>query len=164
MSIIITDDQLAERDRWERLLMEGKINLFDALHLMLKTGAPASTYLLDRLVQAEVAYNDGDFSDLAEAFGIALSRSEKRAMARETLRTQVKAIVTHFAESEGYKLLNPNQHPGVESAFTKATEHLNKKTQDGLDIQPLLTAATVFDIYYDRDSAGKKRRLSEIKK
>ena len=154
----ITKEQISERDRWEKMLIEGKVNLFDGLYMMLKSGAPATRYLLDRLAQAEVAYQDGDISDFAIAFGCDLSKTEKRSMRRETLRTQVKSLVDHFSKNEGFKLLNPNQHPDIDTAFHMAAKHLDKKTEDGLDVQPLMSASTVFDIYYDRDSSARKTK------
>jgi len=156
--IPITQEQISERDRWEKMLIEGRVNLFDGLYMMLKTGAPATEYLIDRLAQAEVAYQDGDFSDFAIAFGCQLSKTEKRSMKRETLRNHVKTLVDHFSKNEGFKLLNPNQHPDTETAFHMAAKHLDKKTEDGLDVQPLMSASTVFDIFYDRDSAGRKAK------
>lgn len=163
--IPITAEQIAERDKWEKLLMDGTISLFDALYMMLATGAPATPYLLDRLTQVDVAYKAGEFSDMAEALGCALSASEKRAMERRTLRRGVKYMVQDEADN-GYPLLNPNQHPDVESAFTRVAGMMSKRTKDGQDTQPMYSVSTVYDIYYDRDAEGKKekRRLSDIKK
>ena len=160
----IKPEQIAERDRWERLLIEGKVTLFDGLYGMLKTGAPATPYLLHRLIEAEADYNDGKVSDLAECFGIQISATDKRQLNHETLRSQVKQAV-EVQKGLGFPRLNPNNEDR-DSAFTKAADQLGIETPDGQDSKRLLSAQTIFDIYYDRDAAGKriKSQLGEKKK
>ena len=155
--MIITGEQIAERDRWERLLMEQKVNLFDGLYMMLSSGAPATPYLMQRLTAADIAYKEGGISDLAEAFGMALTQSEKRSLNDENLRNHIKRLVEEEA-AKGHPLLNPNQHTDKVSAFTQVANILSKKTEDGLDTQPRLSVSTIFDIFYDRDFKGRKNK------
>jgi hypothetical protein len=146
MSINITDEQIAERDTWEQHLMHGRCTLEQALMMILHIGAPASPYLVARMEQAFMDYVDGDCDDLAIPFGCAESRREKQKMKHEVARLNVKFHVQSFAD-QGYPILNPNNHPYTESAFTKTSNLLKN-----------VSAATAFDIHYDRDI--KKRKPS----
>ena len=145
--------------------MQGKMTLWDAMYAMLKTGAPATPYLMQRLLQVEADYNDGKADDLAELFGFATTAADKRRLNHETFRSQVKQAVEEQIR-RGYPRLNPHNEEHRESAFTRAAEAIGIATPDGEDVKPRVTAQTVFDIYYDKDSAGKriKAQLGEKKK
>lgn len=165
--IQVTDEQIAERDRWERKLMAGEVDLFGGLYMMLSSGAPATQYLLDRLNEAEAAYQDGEVKDLAEAFGILLMQNEKRRMKRLTEISDVVQMVDHFKD-KGYKMYHPSDHKDdngnyLESAFTKAREHLDKVTQDGEDVQPLLSVSRIFEIYYENKAASRPLGMKKKK-
>ena len=134
-AITVTTEQVAERDRWERLLIEGQANLFDALIGMLATGAPATPYLLQRLTQAEIAYKDHDITDLAEAFGIAMGKREKNAMDRETWVSHVRFHVDAFHE-QGFSKQDPG--PFDNTAFHKAAALLHR------------SPSQIFDTYYGK--------------
>lgn len=142
----ITSEQIADRDTWEQHLMQGRCTLEQAMMMVLHVGAPASPYLVARMEQAFMAYSDGACDDLAVAFGCAENRREKQKMIHETTRSNVKFHVQSFAE-QGYPLLNPNNNPGKESAFTKTADLLKN-----------VSASTAFDIHYDRDTKKRKRR------
>lgn len=142
----ITAEQIAERDTWEQHLMQGRCTLEQALMMVLHIGAPASPYLVTRMEQAFMAYNDGDCDDLAEAFGCAENQRSKQRMVHETTRSNVKFHVQSFIE-QGYPILNPNTNPHSESAFTKTANLLKN-----------VSASTAFDIHYDRDIKKRKRR------
>ncbi|WP_075587818.1 hypothetical protein [Rhodoferax antarcticus] len=138
--------QLAERDLWDQKLMQGDCDLEAALMMVLHIGAPASPYLIARLEQAFMSYRDGLFDDLATPFGCAINQREKQREKHETHRSNVKFHVQSFSE-QGYPLLNPNNYPETESAFTKTA-----------DLLKTVTATTAFDIHYDRDTRKRKAR------
>lgn len=142
--IQISDEQIAERDQWERKLKLGVVNLMDGLFLMLHTGAPATPYLLDRLIEAHTAYNEGRHDDLAAAFVCELNKREKNKDNHETKRSNVKFHVESF-RSKNFPLLNPNQYPDSDSAFKRTAELLGN-----------ISASTVCEIFYDRDLKGRK--------
>ena len=142
--LIITAEQVAERDTWEQHLMLGNCTLEQALMMVLRIGAPASPYLVARMEQAFMTYIDGDCDDLAIPFGCAVSPREKQRMLHETARSNVKFHVQAFRE-QGYPILNPNNNPDRESAFTKTADLLKN-----------VSAATAFDIHYDRDIKKRK--------
>ncbi len=142
--IQISDKQIAERDKWERKLMLGEVNLMDGLYMMLSTGAPATPYLLSRLLDAHTAYNEGHHDDLAGAFGCDITGREKGRMNHETKRSNVKFHVESF-RSQNFPLLNPNQYPDSDSAFKRTAELLGN-----------ISASTVCEIFYDRDLRGRK--------
>ena len=149
--IQVTDEQIAERDQWESKLKLGVVNLMDGLFLMLHTGAPATPYLLERLIEAHTAYNEGRHDDLAAAFGCELTRSEKHKDNHESWRTAVKCYVEGFHDLK-FPLLNPNQHPDKDSAFKKTAESFGK------------SPSTVFSVYYNQDAAGKTAKKPQKKK
>lgn len=136
--MVIAAEQVAERDRWERLLVEGKANLFDALIGMLSTGAPATPYLLQRLTQAEIAYKDHAIEDLAEAFGIAMSKSEKNAMNRQTILVNVRHVVDAMHE-KGMRLAPPTYYE-ENNAFCAVAGVLG------------CSATHLYDLYYRKGS------------
>ena len=148
--ITITAEQLAERDQWEQKLLRGECSLEDALLMILHTGAPASAYLLARVEQAFASYRDGQCKttptshDLAVAFGCVETRGAVRNERHETTRQNVKFHVQSFID-QGYPILNPNNY-SQESAFTKTAKLLGN-----------VSAATAFDIHYDRDIKKRKR-------
>lgn len=142
--IQVSDEQIAERDQWERRLKLGTVNLMDGLFMMLATGAPATPYLLERLNVAHTAYNDGKHEDLAAAFGCDSSKREKNKNSHETKRSNVKFHVESF-RSQNFPLLNPNQYPDSDSAFKRTAELLGN-----------ISASTVCEIFYDRDLKGRK--------
>ena len=143
----ITDEQIADRDTWEQHLMHGRCTLEQALMMILHIGAPASPYLVARMEQAFMAYNEGECDDLAVPFGCVENQRWKQKMIHETTRSNVKFHVQSFSE-QGYPILNPNNNPGKESAFTKTADLLKN-----------VSAATAFDIHYDRDIRKRKARL-----
>ena len=49
MTITVTDEQIAERDKWEALLKRGEITLSEALPLCMASGAPQTRYLIDQV-------------------------------------------------------------------------------------------------------------------
>lgn len=134
-AITITPAQMEERDRWERLLLEGKANLFDAMCGMLSTGAPATPYLLQRLTQAEIAYKSHDITDLAEAFGIAMGKREKNAMNRQTMVQNLRHVVDAM-HARGFPKQDPSKYD--KTAFHVAGEVLHK------------SPSQVFDLYYEK--------------
>ena len=133
-AIVITEDQIAERDNWERLLLNGSISLADAVLLMLRTGAPATPYLTERLAQAFQTYQYGGAdADLAEEFGVAIKQRERQKQERLTWVSHVRFHVDSFHE-QGFTKQDPS-HFGV-TAFHKAGELLHR------------SATQIFDTYY----------------
>lgn len=140
----ITAEQIAERDAWERKLMDKHCTLADALTMILHIGAPASPYLVSRVEQAFFAYTHGECDDLAAPFGCAETKREKNKMNHETKRQNVKFHVESYVD-QGFPILNPSDWPDNESAFTKTADSLKN-----------VSAATAFEIYYDRDIKNRK--------
>lgn len=131
---LITDQQIAERDQWEGLLMNGTITLADAVMLMLGTGAPATRYLIARLEGAFQGYQyGGPGADLAEEFGISISQRERRKQERLTWVSHVKFHVDSFHE-KGYSKQDPGQFENT--AFHEAGKLLHR------------SASQIFDTYY----------------
>ena len=73
----IAEEQLAERDAWERRLIVGECTLQTALLMVLETGAPPTHRLIERLHHAFDSYSTGQLlypgekrpKTLADAFG-----------------------------------------------------------------------------------------------
>ena len=119
---------------WNAKFMAGEINLADAIYFHLhKSGAPQ--FLIDSFLDACEKYKDGDYSDLAEPFGLAMTKREKNREDRKTLVSHVKFHVDSFHE-QGYPKTDPTLYS--DTAFHKAAELLRWKV------------SRVFDIYYDR--------------
>lgn len=149
--ITITAEQLAARDKWEGMLMVGKITLDEALAMQMGIGVPIGDHTRQMYEQATSDYLAGEFPDLATPFGFAASSLEKKAFMR---RQRVKTIVDHFND-RGYPNTNPSAKgkffyqagKDKDTAFHKAGKTLNR------------AATTVFDEYYD-----KPKRKRVIKK
>jgi hypothetical protein len=135
---------IEEAAAWERSYVRGECSLADALMMTLHIGAPASSTLIAALENAFLAYNRGQVDDLAEAFGCAVARRDKKKMEHETVRSNVKFHVEAF-RAQGDPLVNPNDYPEKTSAFTKTAELLGN-----------VSATTAFNIYYDRDIKARK--------
>lgn len=133
--MIITDEQIAERDKWELRLLRGECSLSDALFMCLASGAPATAYLLERFESAIHAYQYGEVGDLAEAFGIAMKKHEKNAMERETKVSNVRFHVDSY-HAQGFSKNSPENYG--DTAFHKTAELLK------------MSVSRVFELYYDR--------------
>jgi hypothetical protein len=130
----ITERQIAERDRWESLLMSGSLSLADAVVLMLRTGAPATPYLIDRLEGAFQGYQyGGPDADLAEEFGVSISQRERKKEERRTWVSHVRFHVDAFHQ-QGFSKQDPSQFS--DTAFHKAGNLLHR------------SASQIFDTYY----------------
>lgn len=119
---IITPEQIEQRDEWERLMVEGGLSLADGLTLMLRSGAPATPYLIARLEAAfyEVQYNG---ADLAELFGVKVSQRERKKHDRVTWVNHVRFHVDAFHQ-QGYSKQDPTYYDNT--AFHKASEILGR--------------------------------------
>jgi hypothetical protein len=146
MGITITAEQIAERDMWEEKLILKQCTLEQALIMVLHSGAPASRHLVLRMEHAFHAYQYGDCDDLAIPFGFAITRREKQQNRQYDVRSNVKFHVKSFWD-QGYRILNPSDYPGRESAFTKTADLLKN-----------VSAARAFDIYYDRDISKRGKQ------
>lgn len=123
MALIITDEQLAEREAWDGRLMRGECTLDDALAMTMHLGVPASAYLTGRYQAAIDAYKERAADDLAEPFGIAMSKREKNAMDRETWVSHVRFNVDCFHE-QGYSKNHPANYDGT--AFHETAKVLHR--------------------------------------
>lgn len=133
-SLLVTAEQLAERDLWERQLRLGACSLHDALFMCLASGAPASPFLIARLEGAFHAYQDGE-DDLAELFGLSMTKRQKNAQKRALWVSHVKFHVDSFHE-QGLPKQDPSYYS--DTAFHAAAKLLHR------------SPAQVFDTYYDR--------------
>jgi hypothetical protein len=131
--ITITVEQLEKRDRWEQMLMRGEVTLDDALAMQMGIGVPIGDYTRQRYASAVDACKNGDFKDLAEPFGIAMSKTNKNAEARHTRIANIRFHVDAEAE-KGLPKTDPSQYPGT--AFEAAGELL--------DMAP----SYIFELYY----------------
>ena len=121
---------------WKTHFLKGDISFADALHFyLMESGAPE--FLLGRYEQALSAYQDGEVSDLAEPFGIAMKKREKNAMQRKTWVSHVRFVVDTFHE-QGHKKNHPDNYP--DTAYHKAAELLSS---GGREYTPL----TIYDFY-----------------
>lgn len=131
--IQIAAEQLAERDKWERMLKLGQINLDDCLSMCMGLGVPMSDYIRQRYESAVDAYKDGKFEDLAEPFGIAMSKREKNAQTKATRISNVRFHVD-AEHAKGLPKIDPSQYEAT--AFHAAGTLLD------------LSPSYVFEIYY----------------
>lgn len=107
---------------WKAHHLKGDISLADALHFYLQeSGAPS--FLLAQYEQALQKYQDGEVSDLAEPFGIAMGKREKNAMDKETWVSHVRFHVDSFHE-QGYAKQDPTSYDNT--AFHKAGKLLHR--------------------------------------
>jgi len=120
---------------WKKAYLNGDITLADSLQFYLQeSGAPG--FLLAKYEEALSAYQDGDVSDLAEPFGIAMKKREKNAMERATWVSHVRFHVDSFY-GQGYSKQDPTKYDGT--AFHKAGELLFR------------SPSQIFDTYYGKN-------------
>lgn len=131
----ISDEQLTERTRLDAMLMRHVITLDDCLDMCMALGVPASPYLRSRYYQAIELYKSGECEDLAEPFGIAMSRRQKKAQDRETFISHVRFMVDGEAE-KGHPKTDPTKYDGT--AFHSVGKILHK------------SPSQIFDIYYGK--------------
>ena len=137
--IVVTDEQIAERDSWEVRLQANKCSLNDALFMCMSSGAPISSYLLARYEAAIHEYQYGQATDLAQPFGLAITQKERKVQARATWLSHLKFHVDSCYD-QGFSKQDPNHYENT--AFEKAAALLNR------------SASSVFDDYYN-----KKKRV-----
>lgn len=133
--LLITPEQLAERDLWESHLARGICSLHEALFMCLASGAPASPYLLARLEGAFYAYLDGENDDLADLFGLSMTKREKNAEKRATWVSHVRFHVDSFHD-QGLSKQDPGYYAGT--AFHAAAKLLHR------------SPSQIFDTYYGK--------------
>lgn len=132
----ITSAQVQERDEWERLLKIGTLSLADGLVLMLRTGAPATPYLLARLESALQVYQyGGPDADLAKELGVQVTQRDRQRQDRATLVSYVRFHVDALHE-QGYSKQDPAKFDGT--AFEMAATGVLSD----------FTAGNLFHIYY----------------
>lgn len=127
-------DEKSDRIDWQARFSQGQINLADAIFFYLQESS-APVFLIDSFHDACERYKDGEYSDLAEPFGLAMTKREKNCEDRKTLVSHVRFHVDSFAE-QGYSKTDPTLYGNT--AFHKASELLGKKV------------SWIFDIYYGR--------------
>lgn len=116
--------------------MTDVISLADGLMLMLRTGAPATPYLLARLESALQAYQyGGPDADLAKELGVHVTQRDRQRQGRATFVSHVRFHIDALHE-QGYSKQDPAKFDGT--AFEKAAT--------GVLID--FTAGTLFHIYY----------------
>jgi hypothetical protein len=120
----ITQEQIDEASLWERKLAEGGCNLNDALYMIMSSGAPVPRYVLDRYEMAIDSYNNGECSDLADAFGFAHAKKTKNVMLKYLRRLHVKDLVDYYNEL-GHPLSTPIKGSATSTAFDKVAEQLD---------------------------------------
>lgn len=119
---------------WKKAYLQADISFADALHGYLQeSGAP--DFLLKKYEKALNMYQEGEVSDLAEPFGIAMKKREKNAMERATWVSHVKFHVDAFHE-QGFPKTNPTYYD--DTAFHKAGKLLCR------------SPSQIFDTYHDK--------------
>lgn len=168
--IMITAEQLAERDQWERQLMLGQITLVDCLDICMGIGVPATDYMRSLFAQAVEDYKDGFFADLAEPLGVAIQQRKKQAMARKALLSNMIALIDS-AHQRGFPKTNPSEKgvhhyhdkrdektpapTGSPSALRTAGPRRDKKDKRtafhvvGASFKPEKSASTIFSLYHE---------------
>jgi hypothetical protein len=131
----ITDEQLEERRQWDLRLMRGECTLADCIDICMALGVPGSDYLRQRFNQALIEYSDGQCSDLAEPFGVAMGKREKNAWKRATWISHVRFMVDGEAE-KGKPKTDPTYYE--DTAFHSAAAMLGKSPHQ------------IFDTYYGK--------------
>ena len=147
--ITITVEQLAERDKWERELLLGKITLIDCLDLFMGAGVPATSTVRALFAKAVDDYKDGFFADLAEPLGVAMTKCEKNAAITDNVTIPHRRYIAKDAvDAEAAKGL-PKSDPSKyeKTAFHAASKALGHKQ----------TPNQLFDLYYE------KRRRKKVK-
>lgn len=147
--ITVTDEQIAERDRWEEMLKRGEITLSEALPLCMRSGAPATEYLTDRVERAfsehlesaggEFVGDDGKsvpYDTLARAFGLQINQRGRNRIKRLVEISHLRKVVDDFHAGGLPKTLD---NAAGRTAFDAAAEQLGK------------SARTVSDIYYGKE-------------
>lgn len=113
--------------------MRGECSLNDAVYACLASGAPATPYILQRYEAAIRAYLKGEVADLAEPFGIAMTKRAKNAVKRLSWVSHVRFHVD-AAHKQGFKLQDPSKYENT--AFHTAARLLHR------------SPTHVFDTYY----------------
>tara|TARA_R110002049_G_scaffold142198_1_gene304024 strand:- start:203 stop:613 length:411 start_codon:yes stop_codon:yes gene_type:complete len=135
MSVTISDEATAEAQQWELRYCEGKCSLFDALWYHMHLGVPVSAHLFEAFSKAEMEYQEGKFSDLAEPFGVAMNKREKNRRERVPYLSSIRFHVDGAAQ-KGFPKTNPSYYENT--AFHHVAELVNLSPQH------------VFDLYYKR--------------
>ena len=135
IEITITAEQLKERAEWDQRLMREEITILDAIDICMALGVPASEYLRARFVGAVDAYQDRQIDDLAEAFGIGMTKRERNSENRKTLISHVRFHVDSFNE-QGFSKAHPSYYDGA--AFHEAARLLS------------LSPSYLYDLYYTK--------------
>ncbi|MBN8762865.1 MAG: hypothetical protein BGP20_12485 [Thiobacillus sp. 63-78] len=119
---------------WKKHYLQGDISFADALLFYLQeAGAPE--FLIGAYEGALQKYQDGDVSDLAEPFGIAMKKREKNAENRKTWVSHVRFHVDAYAE-QNFPKTDPGKYENT--AFHKAGKLLNK------------SPSQIYDTYYGK--------------
>lgn len=147
--ITVTDEQIAERDGWEEMLKRGEITLSEALPLCMRSGAPATEYLTDRVERVfsehlgsaggEFVTDDGKsvpYDTLARAFGLHIGQRGRNKIRRLIELAHLRKVVDDFHAGGLPKTLD---NTAGRTAFDAAAEQLGK------------SARTVSDSYYERE-------------
>lgn len=120
-----------EKFDWLASFRKGHTNLVDAIGFYLaETAAPAD--LRAAYEQALITYLDGDASDLAEPFGIALSKRQKNAVSKELNDRLIYETVEALAE--GWKV-----------AVVRDRQQVDERTEKKIPKKTLDYPSTVFD-------------------
>jgi hypothetical protein len=146
-AIAVTAEQLADRDAWELRHQQGKCTLEELLMMALRSGAPASAYLIDQLEHAFGNFAYGAFlrenetrpGDLASAFGTVKMADEVQAAEAEIYARSIYSLVHELHTSKRLAKQLPLRR-GSGGAFERAAAIVG------------LSESRVVDLYY----AGKK--------
>lgn len=145
----IQQDQIDEAQKWERMLSEGACSLNDALYMCMASGAPISQYILDRYEAAITDYNEGVYEDLAEAFGIKQTRTQKNVLQKKWRKDlQIESLVEHYNKL-GYPKSMPIKGSEEKTAFDLVAEELDQNAQ------------SIFKDYYAYQKQKKTKEVSQ---
>ncbi|AUN94981.1 hypothetical protein [Pseudazoarcus pumilus] len=133
MPITIPDKIIAEAQRWELRYCQGQCSLFDAIWYHMHLGVPVPQLLFDAFSHAQMEYQEGKFSDLAEPFGVAMTKREKNRWKRVPDLSNIRFHVDG-ASQKGFPKTNPSYYENT--AFHQVAELTGLSPQH------------IFDLYY----------------
>lgn len=128
--ITITPEQLAERDAWDRRLMEGKCTIDDAMSMCMYIGAPISPFMREQYEAAWNEYRSEKKADLADLLGVRLADKDRRAMERATWVSNIRFHVDSYHE-QGFSKNNPSHYENT--AFHEVAKRVHRSPSQIFD-------------------------------
>src|SRR5690606_18653564 len=110
-----------EAEQWRECFQDGRCELWSALAMAMLSGGPMPGFLVEAFEQAFSDYAQGKYDDLAEAFGVCMSKRSKQNLERVERQRKALYAVSFYAQ-QGMPLKNPSDFAGT--AYHKAADAL----------------------------------------